>query len=712
MLENLKLAIGKQKRLIIIFCLTIFIPSISLSIFGVRAIRNERFRLAKQIENEHRRAAENLKLQIDSQFEELSAILQNLARSDAFLQKDDAGIKNLFDAILVENSLVEQVFVAFEGEEPFFPLFQQGPSRSLFPSVLVSEGVLQERLGRAKTSEFKEKNYKSAVSLYRNIFEQSHDTNLKARMLASISRCLMKANDNEGAIRNYQRICEDYPESYSSSGLPWALISQLQMAGCYLKLGQLQTSLQTSLNLYRDILHMRWSLGEAQFKTYASLTEDAIDENLSKNQHSIQLNDYKEAFNQLKSLYRERLGQWMVINDIKQEIFPELQGRQNSSMYRPTSLQYHKTINERNFLISAVQIPDSSENRSVGLLGVKIREQYLIEDVIPDAIDNIQFSDKMDVVISRLSGKTLRGEKNSSAELTLTTKFFEDNFPPWRIEIFQSGEEALGALDIKRSFYFWTIITLVVVLIFGGVLISRTIAHEMAVLKLKSDFVSSVSHEFKSPLTSIKALTDRLQEGKVKDSEKMKQYYSLITQDVDRLTRLVRNVLDFSKIEEGKKEYEFVDTDVAQLVIEQVEDFKKGEFTKGLKIQSQISENIPCIGIDKEALSQVLNNLLDNAVKFSPDRKEITVNVSKDNINVFIEIKDRGIGIPPHELNRIFDKFYQGRSTIRQMVKGTGLGLTLVKHAVEAHGGRITVNSQIGEGSTFFIFLPIQRKGK
>jgi len=457
---------------------------------------------------------------------------------------------------------------------------------------------------------------------------------------------------------------------------------------------------------------MRWSLGEAQFKTYASLTEDAIDENLSKNQHSIQLNDYKEAFNQLKSLYRERLGQWMVINDIKQEIFPELQGRQNSSMYRPTSLQYHKTINERNFLISAVQIPDSSENRSVGLLGVKIREQYLIEDVIPDAIDNIQFSDKMDVVISRLSGKTLRGEKNSSAELTLTTKFFEDNFPPWRIEIFQSGEEALGALDIKRSFYFWTIITLVVVLIFGGVLISRTIAHEMAVLKLKSDFVSSVSHEFKSPLTSIKALTDRLQEGKVKDSEKMKQYYSLITQDVDRLTRLVRNVLDFSKIEEGKKEYEFVDTDVAQLVIEQVEDFKKGEFTKGLKIQSQISENIPCIGIDKEALSQVLNNLLDNAVKFSPDRKEITVNVSKDNINVFIEIKDRGIGIPPHELNRIFDKFYQGRSTIRQMVKGTGLGLTLVKHAVEAHGGRITVNSQIGEGSTFFIFLPIQRKGK
>jgi signal transduction histidine kinase len=318
----------------------------------------------------------------------------------------------------------------------------------------------------------------------------------------------------------------------------------------------------------------------------------------------------------------------------------------------------------------------------------------------------------MKVVISHLSGKTLRGEKNPSAELTPTIEFFEDDFPPWRIEIFQSGGEALGALDIKRSFYFWTIITLVGVLIFGGVLISRTIVHEMAVLKLKSDFVSSVSHEFKSPLTSIKALTYRLQEGKVKDSGKMKQYFSLITQDVDRLTHLVRNILDFSKIEEGKKEYEFVETDVAQLVTEQIEDFKKGEFYKGLKIQAQISEDIPCIGIDKEALSQALNNLLDNAVKFSPDRKEITVNVKKDNTNVFIEVKDWGIGIPPHELNRIFDKFYQGRSTLRQSVKGTGLGLTLVKHAVEAHGGRIAVNSQMGEGSTFSIFLPIQRKGK
>jgi len=712
MLENLRLAVKRQKKLIIIFCLTIFVPSISLSIFGIRAIRNERFRMAKQIENEHRGAAEFLKSQISAQFKELGSILQNLAQSTAFLQRDDAGIKNLLDAQLAENPLVDQVFVAFEKEGAWFPLFQPNPSDILYSSSPASEGIQQLGLERAEAHEFKERNYKSAVSQYRGLFDQSPDSNFKARMMANISRCLVKAEDYEGAIQNYQRICEDYPESTSSSGMPLALIGQLQVASCYRNLGEHQSSLQTSLDLYKDILNMRWRLREAQFKTYAALVEDAISDILSADQLNLSLKDYREEFKQFKNLHQERLEQWLVIKDIRQNIIPELRGRQALSTYQAIPHQYHKTINERTFLLSFVQIPDSSETRPVGLLGVKIREQHLLEDTIPDAIERLQFSDAASVVISHLSGKILFGEKNSSSESATTSEYFEDNFPPWRIEIFQSRGEASGAMDIKRNFYFWTIITLVVVLISGAVLISRTIAHEMAVLKLKSDFVSSVSHEFKSPLTSIKALAERLRDGKVKDSNRMKQYFSVITQDVDRLTQLVRNILDFSKIEEGKKEYEFVETDMAQLVTQQIESFKRSEYAKGYEIQTRISEDIPHLDVDKEAFSQALNNLLDNAVKFSSERKEIEVYLKKDDTNVFIEVRDWGIGIPPHELDRIFNKFYQGRNTNLQSVKGTGLGLTLVKHMVEGHGGRIVVKSQVGEGSIFSIILPTQRKGK
>lgn len=712
MLENLRLAVKRQKRLILIFCLTIFIPSISLSIFGIRAIRNERFRLAKQVENEHRIAAKDLASQIWSHFEKLVDILHNLAESSALQQEDMDGFKNLLDDEISGNSLVEQVFVAFNGEEPFFPFFQPAPFD--VPSTFGSSpgGDIHERLKRAENYEFNQRNYTRAVSLYKNLFDRAQDTNFKARMLANVARNLMKAKDYRGAIQSYQKVCDDYPESLFTTGLPLALVSRLQMANCYRELRESQTSLQIFLDLYGDILQMRWPLKEAQFNTYTALVDGSIREALTENLPGISFDEQKKDYDRLKGLHRERLEQWKVVEDIGKEIVPELRAKQMARAYSPTYLRYDKNVNGRNYLILAVQISNSSQDRLAGLLGAKISVPYLIEDVIPAAIENISFNHPSDVVVSQISGKILLGEKNSSTENATATEFFEDNFPPWRIEIFPSGGEVSGAWDLKRSFYFWTIITLVVVLISGAVLISRTIAQEMAVLRLKSDFVSSVSHEFKSPLTSIKSLAERLRDGKVKDPDRMKQYFSVITQDADRLTRLVTNILDFSKIEEGKREYEFEETDLVRLATQAIEDFQKEEVAKGVKVQTWIDEDIPRLVVDKDALAQALNNLLENAVKFSPDRKEIDVFLKKYDQNVILKVKDNGIGIPADESDKIFDKFCQGRNEVRQSTKGTGLGLTLVKHTVEAHDGRIQVESRVGEGSIFSIILPIKKEGK
>jgi signal transduction histidine kinase len=176
------------------------------------------------------------------------------------------------------------------------------------------------------------------------------------------------------------------------------------------------------------------------------------------------------------------------------------------------------------------------------------------------------------------------------------------------------------------------------------------------------------------------------------------------------LARLVTNILDFSKIEEGKREYEFQKTDLGKLVTQNIEDFQSEEIATGVKIQTRLADDIPLLDVDKDALTQALNNLMENAVKFSPDRKEIDIILEKDDTNIIIEIKDKGIGIPIGELDKIFDKFYQGRNEVRKAAKGTGLGLTLVKHTVEAHGGRIDVGSRVGEGSSFSIILPIQKQ--
>jgi signal transduction histidine kinase len=712
MIENLKIALKKQKKLIIIFFLTIFLPSVSLSIFGIRAIKNEKFRLAKQVESEHRRAADFLKTQINSRFKDIEVILQNLAQYPSFFEKDYPAIKDLLDSRLADNNLIEQVFLVYRDEEPLFPLFQPATVRPLSFSSTLLRGSQIEKLKRAEEYEFKQKKYKSAISLYNQLFSLSKDKNFKAQMLNNIARCFTKLKSYDQALKNYLKICIDYPQSTTSSRLPLGLIARLQILNCYQNLGDSKNSLESSLNLYRDILQRPWNLNEDQFKTYSSMVEETITKALSKNSADFALEEYKKEFEQLKSLHQEKIEKWQVINDIKKDIFSELQRKLiQTEPHKSLPFHHSKIINNRDFLILASMIPDKTGMSSFGILGIKIKNEYLRNEILNEIVKDIQFSENTNIAISDLSGRILFGKKNQSKELSTITDFFEDNFPPWRIELFRSKTESLGIIDIRKSFYFWTILTLIIVLTFGAVLIVRTIAHEMEILKIKSNFVSSVSHEFKTPLTSIKALTERLQEGKVKDIAKMKQYFSVISQDTDKLTRLVRNILDFSKIEEGKKEYDFVETDVAQFVAQQIENSRKDETKKGIKIRSQIPKDIPYLFIDRDALSLALINLLDNAAKFSSDRKELDINVKSDDENIIIEVRDKGIGIPHDEMDKIFDKFYQGRNALRQTAKGSGLGLTLVKHTVEAHGGKISVESKIGQGSTFSLIFPIEGKG-
>jgi signal transduction histidine kinase len=333
-----------------------------------------------------------------------------------------------------------------------------------------------------------------------------------------------------------------------------------------------------------------------------------------------------------------------------------------------------------------------------------------LNNVLSRAVVNDLPAGQTELVVSDLEGSVLLGSDALPAERATVTEFFDDNFPPWKLEFYARRPEGLGFAGLQNSFYFWTILTLVVVLTFGAVLIGRTIAHEMEILKLKSDFVSSVSHEFKTPLTSIKALTERLQGDKAIDLEKMKQYFSLISQNADQLTRLVKNLLDFSKIEEGKKEYHFEPADVAELVTQQIRDYRKDDPQKGARIKAAISDDIPPLLVDRDALSQALNNLLDNAFKFSSGDGDVEVHLNKEKNSVMIEVSDHGIGIPPDELEKIFDKFYQAKNAIKHSAKGTGLGLTLVKHTAEAHGGKVSVKSRVGEGSVFSLILPIKKE--
>lgn len=243
----------------------------------------------------------------------------------------------------------------------------------------------------------------------------------------------------------------------------------------------------------------------------------------------------------------------------------------------------------------------------------------------------------------------------------------------------------------------------------GIVLTYRNVTREVALAKLKSDFVSNVSHELRTPLSLIRLYAETLELGRLPNKEKQHEYFQIIRKESERLTALINNILDFSRIEAGRKEYDFRDTDLADLVRSTLESYRFQIEQNGFELEQKIDDNLPPVTVDREAIARSLVNLVNNAVKYSSTDKYLGVNLYRSNGSVKLEVIDHGIGIPEQEQHRIFEKFYRVGDPLVHTTKGSGLGLSLVRHIVHAHGGNISVESTPGRGSKFTISLPVQR---
>jgi signal transduction histidine kinase len=247
-----------------------------------------------------------------------------------------------------------------------------------------------------------------------------------------------------------------------------------------------------------------------------------------------------------------------------------------------------------------------------------------------------------------------------------------------------------------------------VMLVAGLVLVWANVRRELRLSRLKSDFVANVSHELKTPLALIRLFAETLELGRVPSPDKARQYHGIINKESRRLTQLINNILDFSRIEAGRKEYRFEPGDVSAVVRDVVDAYRFPIEQQGFALELDLAEDLPELPLDAEALSQALINLINNAIKYSPDRKHIRVATSRDGDRILVAVSDQGIGIPKSEHKKIFEKFYRAESSLVHDTKGSGLGLALVRHIVEAHGGEIELTSVPNEGSTFTLVLPLR----
>jgi signal transduction histidine kinase len=255
-----------------------------------------------------------------------------------------------------------------------------------------------------------------------------------------------------------------------------------------------------------------------------------------------------------------------------------------------------------------------------------------------------------------------------------------------------------------------TLSLLMAVAVMGGIILAlRTASRAMKLSQMKTDFVSNVSHELRTPLSSIRVFGEFLKLGRVKEQDKMREYGEYIETESRRLTQLINNILDFSKIESDRKTYHFECANLEEVIAVTLKSFDVQLKQHNISIRFDApSAPLPPVLIDTDAIAQAFMNLLDNAVKYSGTAKEIEVRMGRRDGFASISITDHGIGIPREEQGKIFEKFYRVSTGLVHDVKGSGLGLSLVKHIAKAHRGRIVVESEPGRGSTFTLYLPIE----
>ncbi len=247
----------------------------------------------------------------------------------------------------------------------------------------------------------------------------------------------------------------------------------------------------------------------------------------------------------------------------------------------------------------------------------------------------------------------------------------------------------------------------------GVVTILRDVTREREISQMKSDFVSQASHELRTPLSSINAYVEMLLDGEAEDEESRVEFYQIIKGEADRVSRMIDNMLNISRIEAGVYSVECVDSDFTDICADVVETMRAQAKAKDIKLSLKHGPLVYTAEADRDMIHQVVMNLVSNAIKYTPEGGRVTISVENDDTSrsVMVTVADTGLGIPPEAVERIFDKFYRIEN-YKRVAKGTGLGLNLVKHIVETvHHGTVHVESEMGMGSRFCFTIPYERPG-
>jgi signal transduction histidine kinase len=373
------------------------------------------------------------------------------------------------------------------------------------------------------------------------------------------------------------------------------------------------------------------------------------------------------------------------------------------------------TVEERNPDYRIILNPITSDDHQVAAVaGFVLDSGFFKEKLLPAVIQKSlpeyfpgESAKDLEVLVKDGQGRLVFGTEHASLPGEVVTSRFPFVFTDWSLILHNHRSTPEHFASVNFAINAGLLLLLGAALVVSLGLALRAADRMMRLSTMKTDFVSNVSHELRTPLASIRVFAELMRLGRVQTPEKVREYGEYIERESRRLSRLIENILDFSRIESGRKTYTFAPTDVRQVVEGVLLSFDVHLRHHGFTVRLEAPDRpLPGVLADADALGQAVHNLLDNAVKFSGEARGIEVILGGGPGEVTIAVRDRGVGIPPDEQAKIFDRFHRVSTGLVHEVKGSGLGLSLVQHIVTVHGGRVTVESAPGRGSTFTLHLP------
>jgi signal transduction histidine kinase/tetratricopeptide (TPR) repeat protein len=711
----MKRTFPKRTRILLLFIGGIGLPSLLLGYLAFRGVKNDQALIEKDRIEEHRRIANRI---VQTTDQSLASVER--AFRDVLAGKDGENVPDLVPALQAfkkKYPLVEEIF-NFHGPSktdfPCAPLLYRTQTEPAVAGGLVSGPAQSRSLEQGERLEFQNNDPGQALRLYQQALRGASGSQARGEALIRIARVQRKSGRPGEALQTYRMISQSYGQTRTGTGLPLGLVARLEIGPLARDLNSPSEALEAMLDLYRELLNGRWLLDKGEFEFAIQRTKEAIRGMLSPESPPEKAAAWLDAFRAFKD--RERLERarterrLLFQGEVPRAL--RLKGFVSQEGLSQESIRFNLEAGQERYLVSL--IPQTEGKPGDGeIWGLILEARELLDSILPDELKPVLSEGRTGWALKDPDGGILaESSPPSTGMLTIETSF-KEGFPDWTLQLYQPNVRLPKALLTSRRGVFFAMFLLIAgILAFGFVLTLRSITREIELSRMKSDFVSTVSHEFKSPLTSIRQIAEMLETGRVPSENRRRRYYQLLLEQSERLSLLTDNVLSFARMEEGKREFEFDEVDAAGLLEEVVSPIRDRVRHDGFKIELAVAEGLPPIRADRAALSQVISNLIDNAIKYSGASRKVEIGAFGTESQAVLTVKDYGLGIPKAELPRVFDRFFRGGDELTRTVKGSGLGLTLVKQIVEAHGGTVGVESEHGKGSRFTLRLPyFQDKG-